>query len=102
MPPETTIEAAGVLWPDPDDPEWQGFCNALLWLLGSTVPGRCQTTCELARGLLEARGYDADASLEVYERSGGYCDCEVLMNTDDLACLVRLDDTGPGPEGGTR
>jgi hypothetical protein len=31
--------------------------------------------------MLEERGHDADASLLLYRESGGYCDCEVLLNT---------------------
>jgi hypothetical protein len=72
-----------VLWPDAANPEWRRFCKGLRWLLGSGLgPGGCDGSTRHARVLLEARGHDADASLQVYESSGGYCDCEVLLNAD--------------------
>jgi Protein of unknown function (DUF2695) len=32
--------------------------------------------------LLEARGFDVEASVALFEKRGGYCDCEVLFNVD--------------------
>jgi hypothetical protein len=79
---EGTTGDSAVLWPAADDPEWTGFCAALYWLLGSRLSSGCDHSTRHARLLLEARGYDADASLRVYASQGGYCDCEVLWNTD--------------------
>jgi Protein of unknown function (DUF2695) len=72
-----------VLLPHAGDPEWEGFCDDLFRLLGSELPGRCHggEDTRHARQALEQRGYDADASLLIYRATGGYCDCEVLLNT---------------------
>jgi hypothetical protein len=82
-----------VLQPKAGDPEWEGFALALYWLLGSDVPGRCKTDHRSARRLLELHGgYDVDACLALYSEKGGYCDCEVLLNTDSLYAGRRQSD----------
>ena len=45
-----------------------------------------------AERLLEARGFDVDVSLALYETRGGYCDCEILMNADPLLNPRPLDE----------
>jgi hypothetical protein len=64
-----------VLWPDPADEAWQEFCEALERTLGL-----CMGTHYFAERLLWARGFDAEASLALYEKQGGYCDCEIVFN----------------------
>jgi Protein of unknown function (DUF2695) len=78
-----------ILFPVERDYEWIAFCQTLGWLLrGDTpgdLPGRCDHTTRFARQLLEMRGYNADESLAFYAKTGGYCDCEILLNTDHFA-----------------
>ena len=68
-----------VLRPDPYDGAWNEFCDALGTAI--TTAG-CMGTHYFAERLLEARGLDAEASLALFERRGGYCDCEILLNVD--------------------
>lgn len=76
-------ESLPVLRPDRADPAWREFCEALYEALGHDVPGRCNSVDhEFAWPLLEARGFDAEASLALYEKRGGCCDCEILLNVD--------------------
>jgi len=78
-----------VLQPLSDSEDWCGFCQALYWMLGSDVPGRCDHTTRLAEALLKLRGYDAGACLKLYQITGGFCDCEILLNTDAFAKTTR-------------
>lgn len=73
------MSAAPVLRPEADDPRWGEFCEALEKALGRAG---CMGTVYFAERLLEARGFDAHASLALYEKRGGYCDCEILLNVD--------------------
>ena len=80
-------ERKPVLRPDPYDEAWNEFCEALWESLGEELPGLCMAARHSARHyfaerLLEARGFDAEASLALYEKRGGYCDCEILLNVD--------------------
>lgn len=76
-----------ILFPVEHDDEWNHFTHALYWLLqmDHDAKSRCDGTTGYARRLLEMRGYDADASLDYYKKSGGFCDCEILLNTDHSA-----------------
>jgi Protein of unknown function (DUF2695) len=75
-----------VLRPNPSDPRWVEFCEALWMALGEELPGLCMGARQysarhyFAERLLEGRGFDAEASLALYEKRGGYCDCEILWN----------------------
>jgi hypothetical protein len=77
-----------VLRPDHDDEAWMEFCEALFVALGEDLPGGCMAGHQrsarfyFAERLLEARGFDAEASLALYEQRGGLCDCEILFNVD--------------------
>jgi Protein of unknown function (DUF2695) len=84
-------DRAPVLRPDRADAAWDEFCGALWAALGEELPGLCMGARQhcaryyFAERLLEARGFDAEASLALYARHGGYCDCEILFNVDPLA-----------------
>jgi Protein of unknown function (DUF2695) len=77
-----------VLRPDRDDDAWNEFADALWKALGEDLPGLCMGARQhcarfyFAERLLEARGFDAEASLALYETRGGFCDCEILLNAD--------------------
>ena len=81
----------------PGDPAWDEFCEALWTALGEAVPGLCmgdrRGRLYFAERLLEARGFDVEASLALYEQLGGYCDCEILLNVDQLASVSREQET---------
>jgi hypothetical protein len=78
---------ARVLLPHAGDPEWEGICDELFRLLGSELPGRCHggEDTRYARQALEQCGYHAAASLLIYRATGGFCDCEILLNTATVA-----------------
>jgi hypothetical protein len=88
-----------VLCPDRYDSAWSEFCEALLTALGGKLPGLCMGDVGgrhyFTQRLLEARGFDPEASLALYETKGGYCDCEILLNVgrptleDALAWLTE-------------
>jgi Protein of unknown function (DUF2695) len=75
------LTAKPVLRPN-SSAEWREFCVALWRALGDEAPGLCMGTHYFTERLLEARGFDVEASLALYEGSGGYCDCELLLNVD--------------------
>jgi hypothetical protein len=75
-----------VLRPDPNDRAWNEFCEAL-W----SVVNECENDHSHASRLFEERGYDADASIALYEKDGGYCDCEILFNVDPPTLEDELD-----------
>ena len=69
---------AGIM--TPEHPRWNEFCDQLEKLLG-------RWGCSgdgLSRRLLIEMGCNVEASLAFFRDNGGYCDCEVLLNVDDL------------------
>jgi hypothetical protein len=81
-----------VLRPDRDDDDWKEFTDALEQALGPELPGLCMGTHYFAERLLEARGFDVEASLAGYEKGGGYCDCEILFNVDPTTLEEKLEE----------
>lgn len=81
----------------PQHPRWDEFYKLLndeLEAFGCSGDGsqldmdtpkpamQTQPTHWLSRHLLTAMQCDVDASIELFKRHGGYCDCEVLFNVD--------------------
>jgi hypothetical protein len=90
-----------VLRPDPYDADWDEFCEALFRSLGEELPGLCMGKPWFAERLLEAGGFDAEASLALYATRGGYCDCEILFNVDPPTLEDELADlAGEEPPAG--
>ena len=60
----------------------------------------CDHTTKLTRAFLEAERLDSSRALLWLAEHGGYCDCEVLWNLDDLAesLSVRTIPSTPGPK----
>jgi hypothetical protein len=58
------------------------LCNELYRGIGSTIPGHCRGDLWHSRDLLVERGFDPETSIVLFERFGGHCDCEVLMNVE--------------------
>ncbi len=76
-----------ILRPDRNDEAWEEFAEALsvpIFGQGLCMGGAHQGSARFyfAERLLEARGFDVEASLALYEQHGGYCDCEILFNAD--------------------
>jgi Protein of unknown function (DUF2695) len=71
-----------VLVPVRGDPAWEEFCEALYEALGPALPGLCMGSHYFTERLLEARGFHVAASVALFEKRGGNCDCEVLFNVD--------------------
>jgi hypothetical protein len=62
----------------PNHPLWDEFIERL-----DAVADRCDSTSNkpLARAILETMpDIDIDASFAFFEKYGGYCDCEILLN----------------------
>jgi hypothetical protein len=81
-------ERKSVLRPDRDDEAWEEFADALsVAVFQGLCMGAHQHSARFyfAERLLEARGFDVEASLALYEKRGGYCDCEILLNVDPPA-----------------
>jgi hypothetical protein len=76
---------SAILFPVEGDPPWENFCETLFQTLGAELPGRCESTTYYARLLLESLGFDSENSLAYYRKYGGYCDCEILLNTAAFA-----------------
>jgi Protein of unknown function (DUF2695) len=91
-----------VLRPDAYDPDWIEFRDALDDELGDPAEfgrsGLCKHDHYYAKRLLEARGFDAEASLALYEKRGGSCDCEILFNVDPPTLEDELDEERRRPE----
>lgn len=61
---------------------WDEFVSCL-----GEVAGKCNTSKErpLARSILEEMGnVDIEASMEYFDKHGGYCDCEILFNVEPI------------------
>jgi hypothetical protein len=80
-----------VLIPNAYDENWREFYEALFEALFDSPRDHrgCSGAYDHAEELLAERGYNVEASLELYADRGGGCDCEILFNvdppTDDLA-----------------
>ena len=60
----------------PSHEKWYEFVAAMMMEFGG-----CESTHKTTRAVLqETQGIDVDETLEFFERQGGICDCEVLLN----------------------
>ena len=61
---------------DPIHEKWYEFVAGMMMEFGG-----CDSTHKNTRAVLqEIPGIDVDGTLEFFERQGGICDCEVLLN----------------------
>lgn len=71
----------------PDHPDWNEFVMCMMDLEScDRVPKDTELTCDgtqrITRLVLETfKDIDIEATLEYFQEFGGYCDCEVNMNT---------------------
>ncbi len=88
----------------PEHQKWDEFIERLEGSEGcdfkETEPGKPTWECaggrnkDFAKAILETiPNVDIDASLEYFEKRGGYCDCEIIFNIHPLASgnLVCVD-----------
>lgn len=67
---------------NPDDPNWDDFCERLSDELDSDEHDGCHTDHRLSTAILATMNYDVPSSLAYFEQHGGGCDCEILLNVD--------------------
>jgi hypothetical protein len=64
----------------PADPRWNTFTEALN---EAGMKHGCRHDHRLAKSIMASMGnIDVPATIEFFERLGGYCDCEILLNVD--------------------
>jgi Protein of unknown function (DUF2695) len=66
-----------------DHARWGEFIDALSETMSS--PGDCNhQDHRRAEAILTKMGADVDGTIAFLESRGGFCDCEILLNVDEL------------------
>lgn len=66
----------------PQHPAWNRFAETLYEILENC--GGCFGDLRTCNTLLDDSPFHKEATLAYFEKNGGYCDCEVLINVDKL------------------